>query len=87
MRVRYETFCGGRLLKVTEQLNVTTYGDLAGAGTEGTPADGIRFSDGAHWWVVDEQRVADDVAQAMLAKWQAAREALIDTDLAWMRPA
>jgi hypothetical protein len=70
VRVRYETFCDGRLLKVIEQLNVTTLGDLAGADV-GCPADGVRFVDGVHPWMVDQQRVADDVAQAMLAKWSA----------------
>lgn len=58
MRVRYETRCGGRLLKVTEQIDVT-----AGPCRE---ADGTQFVDGSHWWMIDEQRVADDIAQAML---------------------
>jgi hypothetical protein len=59
MRVRYEVFCGGRLLKVTEQLDVTS----------GLPAeaDGTSFADGKHWWVADEQRIAVDVALAMRA--------------------
>lgn len=59
--VRYETCCGGRLLKVIEQVDVT------GAGH--AEADGVEFIDGQYFWKVDEQRVADDVAQAMLAKF------------------
>jgi hypothetical protein len=76
MRVRYETFCSGRLLKVFEQVNVTTLGDLADAEADGAPADGVRFVDGAHFWKIVEQRVADDVAQAMLAKWEASPDPL-----------
>lgn len=60
MRARYETYCDGRLLKVFEQVDVTT-----GMYPE---ADGTEFVDGQHYWKIDEQRVADDVAQAMLAK-------------------
>ena len=67
MRVRYETYCGGRLLKVYEQLDVTSMGGNA-------TADGTEFVDGQHFWKVDEQRVADDVAQAMLAKWEEPEE-------------
>ena len=63
MRVRYETFCGGRLLKVFEQVNVTL-----GMAAE---SDGTEFVDGQHFWKIDEQRVADDVAQAMLRQYQA----------------
>jgi hypothetical protein len=59
-RVRYETFCNGRLLKVFEQVDVTS-------GMKAV-ADGTEFIDGQHYWKVDEQRVADDVAQAMLAQ-------------------
>lgn len=69
MRVRYETYCGGRLLKVTEQLDVTSLGDHAAAGS--APADGLRFADGSHYWMIDEQRVAEDVARAVQAKWVA----------------
>ena len=58
MRVRYETFCSGRLLKVVQQIDITT-----GMHAE---ADGTEFIDGQHFWKVDEQRVADDVARAML---------------------
>lgn len=61
MRVRYEVFCGGRLLKVHEQVDVTT-------GMHGV-ADGTEFVDGTWFWKIDEQRVADDVAQAILAQW------------------
>jgi hypothetical protein len=60
-RVRYETFCGGRLLKVFEQVDVTS-------GMHAM-ADGTEFVDGQHFWKIDEQRVADDVALAMLAQW------------------
>jgi hypothetical protein len=59
VRVRYEVFCGGRLLKVTEQLDVTP--------DPHAEADGTSFTDGQHWWVADEQRVAVDVARAMRA--------------------
>jgi hypothetical protein len=69
VRVRYEIYCGGRLLRLIEQLDVTTWGDLADDDdVAGAPADGIRFVDGPHYWKIDEQRVAEDVAQAMLAK-------------------
>jgi hypothetical protein len=64
MRVRYETFCDGRLLKVFEQVDITT-------GMHAV-ADGTEFVDGQHFWKIDEQRVADDVAQAMLAQSTAA---------------
>jgi hypothetical protein len=63
VRVRYETFCGGRLLKVIGQVDVTTLGRASLDG-------GTDFVDGQYWWKVDEQRVADDVAQAMLEKHQ-----------------
>jgi hypothetical protein len=63
-RVRYETFCGGRLLKVFEQMEVPEWGKPV------APADGVPTVDGQHYWKIDEQRVADDVAQAMLARWE-----------------
>jgi hypothetical protein len=59
-RVRYEAYCGGRLLKVYGQVDVTP-AEKAGA------ANGSEFVDGQHWWVIDGRRVAGDVAQAMLA--------------------
>lgn len=61
---RYETYCGGRILKVIEQVEVTTLGDVA----NGKQA----YVDGSHYWKIDEQRVAADVAYGML---QAAGEA------------
>jgi hypothetical protein len=64
MRVRYEVFCDGRLLRVTEQVDVSI-----GMNRE---ADGTQFIAGQHFWKIDEQRVADDVAQAMLARFEAA---------------
>lgn len=60
-RVRYETYCGGRLLKVTELLGLTGPGDRLREGSE--------FWDGRHYWKIDEAEVADDVAQAMLASY------------------
>jgi hypothetical protein len=61
MRVRYEIYCQGRLLKVFEQIDVSTMGDIA----KGKPA----YVDGSHYWKIDEQTVAPDIAQAMLAKY------------------
>ena len=60
MRVRYEIRCGGRLLKVFDQIEITTMGERA-RGEES-------WVDGNHWWKVDEQEVATDVARAMLDK-------------------
>jgi len=61
MRVRYAIYCEGRLLKVTDQVDVT----------EGIhpQRDGTAFVDGLYWWKIDEQVVADDVAKAMLDKY------------------
>jgi hypothetical protein len=58
VRVRYETYCGGRLLKVIDQVDVTSVG---------AAADGMEFIDGQYRWKVDEQWVAVDVAEALLA--------------------
>lgn len=55
---RYEAYCAGRLLKVIDQIEVTTVGDSA----EGKQV----YVDGPHYWKVDEQRVAADVAYVML---------------------
>ena len=63
MRVRYETYCSGRLLKVFDQLDVTEAGH--------PEADGTKFIDGQHRWIIDGKFVADDVAQAMLSAYQA----------------
>jgi hypothetical protein len=61
MRVRYETFCSGRLLKEVEQIELGGIGYAAvGAG---------EWIDGQYRWMVDQQYVADDVAQAILARW------------------
>jgi hypothetical protein len=61
VRARYEVYCGGRLLKVFEQISVSTYGDVAC----GEPT----YIDGHHFWKIDEQAVAADTAQALLAKY------------------
>lgn len=71
MRVRYEAYCGGRLLKVYEQVDVSAPGSATDV------ADGTEFVDGQHFWKVDEQRVADDVAQAMLVGPRAAMSDLV----------
>jgi len=60
-RVRYEVYCKGRLLKVFEQVNVSTLGDIA----HGEP----QYVDGYHFWKIDEDEVAADVAQALLARY------------------
>ena len=60
MRVRYETRCGGRLLKVFEQVCIPLMGQRP---------DDYDHTDGVHWWVVDEQRVEPDVARAMLTEY------------------
>lgn len=62
MRCRYEVFCDGRLLKVFDQIDVTTLGDLAKKRRS--------YVDGTHYWKIDEQEVADDVAAAMIARYQ-----------------
>ena len=59
MKVRYEVLCGGRLLKVIEQVDVTSLGHAE--------ADGTEFVDGQYWWMADDQRIQVDVAQAMMA--------------------
>ena len=88
---RYETRCGGRLLKVIEQVEVPDFpmdysrADLlpgqdlrspyptAEAAAEATAAyraaSTVPVVDGQWWWMVDEHRVADDVARAMLAEY------------------
>lgn len=58
MRVSYSVFCGGRVLRVTEQLNVSIM----------ATAEAV-FVGGRHWWIIDEQRVEEDVAQAMIAAY------------------
>ena len=58
-RVRYETRCGGRLLKVFEQVVLPE---------PGKRSDDWPHVDARHWWVIDEQQVEPDVAMAMLAK-------------------
>ncbi len=58
-RVRYETRCGGRLLKVFGQVELPE---------PGKRPDDWQHVDGQHWWVIDEQQVESDVAMAMLAK-------------------
>ena len=77
MRVRYETRCGGRLLKVFQQVEVPDFRDApyphAQAAEEATViyrwSSTVPVVDGTHWWVVDDHRVADDVARAMLAEY------------------
>ncbi len=61
-RVRYEVFCDGRLLKETEQVQIS--GFPSAVADSGNPRD---FLDGQYRWMVDQQYVSDDVAQAMLA--------------------
>jgi hypothetical protein len=76
-RVRYETHCGGRLLKVFQQVEVP---DSAGppyptaeAAAEATARyraeNDVPVVDGMHWWMVDLERVSPDVARAMLAEY------------------
>ena len=62
-RVRYEVYCGGRLLKVIGQVDVTPAGHAE--------ADGAEFIDGQHRWMVDMQWVSADVAGAMLRTHEA----------------
>jgi hypothetical protein len=57
MPVRYETYCGGRLLKVIAQIDVMSAGSMY-----------HEYVDGRHIWQVDDREVAEDVAQAMLAR-------------------
>ena len=59
-RVRYETRCGGRLLKVFSQIDLPE---------PGKRSDDWQHVDGDHWWVVDEQQIEPDVARAMLAEY------------------
>ena len=76
-RVRYETRCGGRLLKVTEQVEVPEFHDApyphAQAAADATAAyraqNTVPVVDGRWWWIVDDHQVADDVARAMLAEY------------------
>jgi len=60
MRVRYEVFLDGRLLRETELVYV---GALGSAAADPGPAD---YIPGQHRWMVDQQYIADDVARAML---------------------
>lgn len=59
MVVRYETYCGGRLLRVIEQVDVSGPAD---------PPSRRKYVDGSWSWEVDRREVARDVAAAMLAK-------------------
>jgi hypothetical protein len=79
-RVRYETYCGGRLLKVYDQVEVPNFHGGPFATREkaeaarreplpGWPVGPVPVVDGQQFWKVDEQVVAADVAQAMLAAW------------------
>jgi hypothetical protein len=54
-------YCTGRLLKVFEQISVSTIGDVA----RGEP----KYIDGQHFWKIDEDEIAADVAQALLATY------------------
>ena len=77
MRVRYETRCKGRLLKVTEQVEVPNFHDAPYPHAEAAAEASARYRaendvpvvDGQFWWMVDQQRVAADVARAMLAEY------------------
>jgi hypothetical protein len=78
-RVRVEPYCGGRLLKFYEQVEVPDFDrdpypsrEEAEAATRKYRAEhggNIPTVDGAHYWELNGQRVAEDVARAMLAKW------------------
>lgn len=61
-RVGYEVFLGGRLLKETELVYV---GNPGAAADSGDPAD---YVPGQFRWMVDQQYIAEDVAQAMPEK-------------------
>lgn len=76
-RVRHETFCGGRLLKVFPQVEVPDFegGPLPTAeaaaeyGRQYRATHDVPVVDGQPFWVVDEQQVSPDVARAMLAEY------------------
>lgn len=78
-RRRYETYCGGRLLKAFEQVEIPPFdrppyaspgeADAAGRLYRAQHGDDIPTVDADHYWVIDGQVVAEDVAQAMLAKY------------------
>ena len=61
MNCRYEVYCGGRLLKVVERIDVTPNE------RDGHPP--TEFIDGGYLWMVDQKYVAADVAGAMLATY------------------
>lgn len=61
MRTRYETFLGGRLLKVTDLVLVP-----ATPTAEMEPAAAVNYIDGRYEWRVDDKAVSEDVALAML---------------------
>lgn len=62
MRVRYEVFLGGRLLKETERRWIGPPQRAA------EPADEAGYIDGQDRWMVDQQYVAEDVALAMISQ-------------------
>jgi hypothetical protein len=76
-RVRYETRCGGRLLKVIDQVEVPDFDGLPYLTAEWAADGAARYRaendvpvvDGAFWWEADGQRVEPDVARAMLAEY------------------
>jgi hypothetical protein len=57
MIVRYETYCGGRLLRIIEQVDVTAVE---------VPPDARVYVDGSWTWEADRQQIAPDIAQVML---------------------
>jgi hypothetical protein len=69
MRVRYEVFLDGRLLRETELIYV---GAPAAAADPAGPAG---YIDGQYRWMVDQQYIAEDIARAMLDKAAASRPA------------
>ena len=75
---RREIHCGGRLIKVIEQVEVPDFtgppfrtAEAAAAATDLYRATfDIPVVDGDYHWEVDGQRVTPDVARAMLAEYE-----------------
>jgi hypothetical protein len=59
---RREEFCGGRLVKEIEQVDVTTYG-------------GVLYVDGPWSWWLDGEEVQPVEAEAFRVMWNAQEEA------------
>jgi hypothetical protein len=58
--IRRETFCGGRLVKETAQVDVST------------GLSGKQYVDGPWTWQLDGEEVAEPQAEAFRAAWSAA---------------